>query len=116
MNSIFNYSFSDEIVIKFCYDLKTKIISISFDSYYDLTKEQSVNGHCIFTIKKWEKALSKLWGNDKFESFEDHFGIITEILVLKFENNILEISAINIDNSFVDYKFLNPEIEIKLLS
>lgn len=44
------YSFDDEPISKFCYDLETQKIRVHFRGYYDLIKDAYIDAPCIWFL------------------------------------------------------------------
>lgn len=69
MKKKLDYSFDDEPVSKFCYDLDNNRIEIYFKGFFDLLKEKYVEKPCIWLIENWEEAKSKI-GDDTKAGFK----------------------------------------------
>jgi hypothetical protein len=80
MESKLKFSFDDEHVSKFCYDIDNKTIELYYSSYYDLLNNGGfMDKTCVFTIKNWVSAKSCLGAEERFYDLTRHLGIITII-------------------------------------
>lgn len=60
MEKVLEYSFDDEPVSKFCYDLENKKIEVHFKGYFDLIKDEYIEKYCIWIIENWKEAKCTL--------------------------------------------------------
>lgn len=107
------YTFDDEVISKFCYDIINKKIEIYFEAYYDLNLGESLNQPCILIIENWVNAKSKFVGDAKFHELEKHLGIFSMILSLEEKNDDLEIIVNTINNTYLELIFIKPHILFK---
>ncbi|WP_303318939.1 hypothetical protein Q4Q34_05675 [Flavivirga abyssicola] len=107
-----NYTFDDEIANKFSYDSKNKEIKVYFDNYYKNKVE--FNSPCVLIIKKWNKAFSKLFGDEKFEPLEVYLGVFSIILNMEIRGDELKMSINTMDDRYLELLFVTPKISIKL--
>lgn len=54
------YSFDDEPISKFCYDLETQKIRVHFRGYYDLIKDAYIDAPCIWFLYNWQYVKVEL--------------------------------------------------------
>lgn len=65
------YSFDDEPVIGYYYDLRGRRIEIHFEAYYDLQdNDRYIERPCRFVIENWKEGRSKIGDEPKFEEPE----------------------------------------------
>lgn len=107
------YSFDDEFVTKFCFDMENNKIEIHFRAYYDLVKNERIITPSIWTIENWTKAKSKLSSESIYTELENNLGIISMVLSLEINDTILELTVNTTDNRYVDLMFDNPELNLK---
>jgi len=112
-NKLF-YSFDDEPVSKFCYDISNQRIEVHFTGHYDLQKENNnfITGPCIFIIENWKEAKSKIGDDNKLYPLNNHIGVFSMILFMNFSNNSLEMLVRTIDNRYVTFIFLEPNLSL----
>jgi len=114
MKNKLEYTFDDEVVSKFCYDMDNKKIEVYFANYTDLRKGQRLlETHCIFVIENWVDAKSKIDGGTKFEDLDKHIGIFSMILSLEIKEDDLELYVNTIDNRYMTLLFIKPQINFK---
>lgn len=113
MNNQLNYSFDDEPVVKFCYDIQNKKIEIYFDRYFDLEKNIFVESKCVLIIEKWQNAYSMLSQIEKKHELNRHIGVFSMILYLKSSEEYLEMLVNTLDNRYVTLIFESPEIVLE---
>lgn len=106
------YSFDDEIAIKFCYDIDYKKIKIYFGGYYNTLNNRYVNEPCIWLIENWTEAKSKLSSESTYNDLEKHLGIISLILSVEIKETTLELTVNTIDNRYIDLLFENPYLKL----
>jgi hypothetical protein len=107
------YSFDDEYVTKFCYDIENDKIEIHFRAYYDLVKNERIIKPSKWIIENWTKAKSKLSSESVYTDLGNNLGIISMILSLEINDTILELTVNTIDNRYVDLMFDNPQLNLK---
>ncbi|PQL94858.1 hypothetical protein [Apibacter adventoris] len=116
MENKFNYSFDDEVVSKFCYDIDKKKIITYFTGYTDLIEQKRfLDRQCIFTIENWEKAKSKVGDENRFFDLDKNMGIFSMILYVKLEEGGLEILVNTLDDRYITLIFTNVDINFRIL-
>lgn len=114
MNRELEYTFDDEQVSKFCYDLDTEKVEVYFEGYYDLIKDADVDAPCIWTIEDWEYAKSVLGNEQKRYDMNWHIGIFRLILYMKYnDNQELEMLVETLDNRYVTFFFKDPTLSLR---
>jgi len=114
MKSKLNYSFDDEPVNKFCYDISNKKIEVYFAGYYDLRKENNfVNESCTFVIENWKEAKSKVGDEEKLYDLNRHIGVFSMILTMELKGDELEMLVNTVDNRYVTLFFKDPTLMLK---
>lgn len=113
MNSQLEYSFDDEPVIGFYYDLRGRRIEVHFEGYYNLRdNDRYVDRHCTFVIENWKKGKSKVGDDQTMHDLEKHMGIFTMILYMKVVGNELELFVSTVDGRYVILTFEEPELRL----
>jgi len=111
MEKKLEYSFDDEPVSKFCYDLERKKIEVYFKGYFDVSKDQYLENSCIWSIENWEEAKCTIGNDTKLYDIEEIIGIFSLILYMKFnEDDKLEMYVITVDNRYLTLFFKNPSL------
>jgi hypothetical protein len=114
MEKKLKYSFDDEPVSRFCYDLDSKRIEIYFKRYYDLIKNMYIEKPCAWVIKNWSDAKSRIGDELKLYDLNKHIGIFSLLLYTKYNNEEeLEILINTVDNRYVTMFFKDPELNLK---
>lgn len=113
MGNQLEFSFDDEPVIGFCYDLRNRRIDLRFEAYYDLRdNDRYMEKHCTFTISNWKKGKSKVGDIQVVSDLEKNIGIFTMILYMKMIGNELELFVSTVDGRYVILTFEEPELEL----
>lgn len=113
MENKLEYSFDDEPVSKFCYDMDNKKIEVYFTAYYDLREgENYIELPCVLIIENWEDSKSRIDGEKKFDSLEKHFGIFSMILFMEKKGDDLELYVNTVDNRYMTLLFMKPQISL----
>jgi len=112
MENILEYSFDDEVVNRFCYDIDNKKIEVSFRGYYDLLKNEFIKAPCKWVIENWIEAKSKLNSEAKYDFLEKHLGIFSLVLSLEKTGQNLEVTVNTVDGRYIDLIFINPIIKL----
>jgi hypothetical protein len=108
------YSFDDEPVSKFCYDLDNKKIEVHFRGYSDLIKNTYLDVPCIWIIENWKYAKSRIGDDMKLYDLNQHIGIFSLILYMKYnDGNELEMLVNTVDNRYLTLFFGNPQLNLK---
>ena len=108
------YSFDDEPVSKFCYDIDNKRVETYFKGYYDLNKDAYTEMPCIWIIENWKDAKSKLGDEQKLYDLNKHIGVFSLILYLKYnDDNDLEMLVNTLDNRYITLFFKEPTLSLK---
>jgi hypothetical protein len=113
MDKKLEYTFDDEVVNKFCYDMDKNKIEIHFGGYYDALSGKYVDKPCIWTIENWKEAKSKLSSDSTYTVLEKNLGIISMVLSLEINDTILELTVNTTDNRYIDLLFNNPQLNLK---
>ena len=114
MENKLKYSFDDEPISRFCYD--NKRIEIHFKGHYDLIKDVYVEGGCIWTLKDWIYAKSKIGDEQQLHDLNRHIGVFSLILYMKYnDNNELEMLVSTIDRRYVTLFFKDPKLSLESL-
>lgn len=111
MTNEFKYSFDDEPVRKFSYDLTNKKLEISFSGYYE--GQDLLDKPCIFTIKNWKDSSCKVGDEEKHHPINSQLGIISMILHMKYQNDKLKILVNTLDNRYIELYFEQPQLSLK---
>jgi hypothetical protein len=107
------YSFDDEPVSKFCYDLDNNKIEIYFKGYFDLREDKYIEKACVWYIEDWKEAKSKIGDDTKFYDLTKSVGIFSLILYMKYnEDDVLEILVNTIDNRYFTIFFKEPKLKL----
>ena len=112
MENKLGYSFDDEVVSKFCYDMDNKKIEIYFTSYSDLLKNNYLETPCVWIIENWEDAKSKIGDEINFYELDKHMGVFSMILYINTKGDDLEILVNTIDNRYITLLFVKPQISL----
>lgn len=113
MENKFEYSFEDEPVNKFCYDIDTQKIEVHFSGYYDLVKDEYIEAPCIWIIENWKFAKSTVGDEQKRYDLNNHIGIFSLILYIKYnDDNELEMLVNTIDDRYITLFFKNPQLKL----
>lgn len=114
MKNKLEYSFDDEPISIFCYDLINKKIEIHFKAYFDELKNEYFEIPCVFVIEDWREAKSKVGDEEKLYPLNKHIGVFSMLLYMKYnENNILEILVNTLDNRYITLFFEEPNLYLK---
>ena len=112
MENKFEYSFDDEPVSKFCFDIENKKIEIHFAAYNDLLKNKYIEEPCVFRIENWLDAKSKFRDEEKLYELNKHIGIFQMILFMEQKGNDLELLVNTIDNRIINLIFIKPILSL----
>lgn len=108
------YSFDDEPVSKFCYELECKKIEVHFKGYFDLLKDKYMETPCIWTLENWKEAKCKIGDNAKLYDIDKSIGIFSLILYMKYnEDERLEMLINTVDNRYLTLFFKDPELSLR---
>ena len=110
MNDTFKYSFDDEPVNKFSYDLINKRLEIYFSGYYE--NDSLIEESCVFTIQNWQEAKCKVGDEEKNYSLNNQLGIISIILHMQFDGNTLTMLVNTLDNRYLELCFKEAELSV----
>lgn len=114
MEEKLEYSFDDEPVAKFCYDLSSKQIQIHFKRYYDLVNDKYIETPCIWVLENWEYGKIKLGDEPKLYDISKSIGIFSLILYMKYnDGKELEMLVNTIDNRYITLFFKDPKLSLK---
>lgn len=108
------YSFDDEPVSKFCYDLDNNKIEIYFKGYFDLAEDKYMEKPCIWSLENWKEAKSKIGDDTKFYDLTKNLGIFNLILYMKYnDDDVLEMLVNTVDNRYITLFFKEPILSLK---
>lgn len=110
MENKLEYSFDDEYVDKFCYDMDNRKIEVHLTGYSDLYKR--IDNPCIWVIENWSEAKSKIGDEEKLYPLDKNIGVFSMILYLKYEGNTLELLVNTIDDRYITLFFTDAEIRL----
>jgi hypothetical protein len=114
MENKLEYSFDDEPISMFCYDLDNKKIEVHFKGYYDLIKDVYIEAPCIWVLENWEYAKSRIGDEQTLCDLNKQIGIFSLILYMKFNNNKeLEMLVNTVDNRYFTLFFKNPQLSLR---
>lgn len=112
MKNNLDYSFDDELITSFYYDLVDKEIKLGFEGYFDIKLNLFVEKKCFFTISNWLDAKSQI-NNNKMSTLDKYLGIINMILYMKYnDTEELEMLINTLDNRYTTLFFLHPQINL----
>lgn len=115
MKSMIMYSFDDEPVSKFCYDLDNNILEIYFNGYFDMKDNKYKDKTCVWTIENWKEARIKIGDDSKFYDLTKCLGIFTLILYMKYdEEGLLELLVHTVDDRYITLFFKEPILNFKV--
>lgn len=112
MKNKLNYSFDDEVVSKFCYDMDNKKIEVHFTGYFDLANNKYFDTPCIWVIENWKEAKSKMNSEALYDSLETNMGIFSMILSIETVDKNLKITVNTLDNRYIDLVFIEPNMTL----
>jgi hypothetical protein len=113
MESKLEYSFDDEPISKFCYDLDNKRIQVYFKGYHDLIRGLSIDSPCVWVIENWEDAKLTVGDEQKRCDISKHVGIFSIILYLKYSADAeLEMLVNTVDNRYLTLFFKGPKLNL----
>jgi hypothetical protein len=107
------YSFDDEPVRKFCYDIENNKIEVHFSSCFDNANNQNYDQPCVFVIEKWKEAKSKIGDDEKQYEINKHIGIFSMILYMNWQHEELEMLVSTLDNRYVSLLFKGSKLSLK---
>ena len=108
------YSFDDEPVVKFCYDLENKKIEVHFKGYYDLIRDVYMKIPCTWVLENWVYAKSKVGDEQRLYNLNNQIGIFSLILYMKCnDNKELEMLVLTVDNRYLTIFFKDPELTLR---
>lgn len=111
MENKLGYSFEDEVVSRFSYDMDNKKIEVCFTGYSD-EEERFLDQPCIFSISNWSEAKSKIGDENKLYPLDRNMGVFSMILYIKYEGNTLELLVNTIDDRYITLFFTNAKIKL----
>lgn len=114
MENKLEYSFDDEPVSKFCYDLDNKKIEVHFKGYYDLIKDMYIENPCIWVLENWDYAKSRIGDEQKLYDLNKHIGVFGLILYMKYnDDKELEMLINTVDNRYLTLFFKDPKLNLR---
>jgi len=114
MENKLTYSFDDEPIIKFCYQLNGKKMEVHFNRYYSLNENMYVENRCIWILENWDEAKIMVGDDKKLYDLNKYIGIFSLILYMKFnENEELEMLVNTLDNRYITLFFKRPSFILK---
>ncbi|KAB2916134.1 MAG: hypothetical protein F9K23_08470 [Bacteroidetes bacterium] len=113
MKKKIGYSFDDERVCKFCYDLDNKKIEVHFGGHYDQVKDEYIDAPCIWIIEDWEYAKCMLGDEQKRHDLNKYISIFSLILYMKYnDNKELEMLVNTVDSKYITLFFKSPKLSL----
>lgn len=107
------YSFADEPVSKFCYDLSTQKIEVHFNGHYNLINDAYVNAPCIWVVESWQYAKCMLGDEQKRYDLNKHIGVFSLILYMNYNDDAeLEMLVNTVDNRYITMFFKEPKLSL----
>jgi len=117
MEKFLRYSFDDEYINKFCYDIDKKVIEMHFGGYYDLVGDVYISRACLWVIKDWSDAKIREGNNPIFSDLNKYIGIFSLILYVKYNGDgNLEMLVNTLDNRYVTMLFKNPKLSLEQIT
>lgn len=113
MKKKLDYSFDDEIVSKFCYDMDNKQIDIHFTGYSN-EYERFLDKPCVLSISKWSDAKIKIEPHNKLHMLDNYIGIFSMILYIKCYDDIFEMLVNTIDNRYITIYFIQANVNFTI--
>lgn len=101
------YSFDDQVVSAFFYDMENNRIEVHFESYYDLVKNQLIENPCVLVIEKWKDAMGKLSKDSMFDKLDNHIGVFSLILWMEKQESDLKLTVNTLDGRYIDLHFIS---------
>lgn len=111
MEDTLGYSFDDEPVSKFCYDIDNETLEIHFNGYYNIIRDKYLETPCVWTLHNWDYAKIKIGDDDRRCDLNMHLGIFSLILYMKYNDEMeLEMLVNTVDNRYITLFFRNPTL------
>lgn len=108
------YSFDDEPVSKFYYEIDKNKIEIYFNGYFDINKDMYIEKPCVWTIENWKEAKCKIGNDLKLYNLNNSISIFNLILYMKLnEEFVLEMLVNTLDNRYLTLFFKEPILHLK---
>jgi hypothetical protein len=114
MENQLKYSFDDEIVSKFCYDMDNKKIEVHFNGCFDLQKNEYIERACTLVIENWSDATSRIGDETKFYALDKHMGIFSLILSIERTEEGVQLLVNSVDDRYITLSFKKPQIHVVL--
>ncbi len=119
MENKLEYSFDDEVVSKFCYDMFEKKIDIYFTGYSDTIKNECfLDKNCVLTIENWSSAKSKIDNPNDIYDYKDldvYIGVFSMILHIEKQGEDLYLSVNTINDKYISLLFIKPVVSFKII-
>ena len=106
------YSFDDEPVSIFCYELECKKIVVHFKGYFDILKDKYMETPCVWTMENWNEAKCKIGDDAKLYDIDKSIGIFSLILYMKYYEEELEMLVNTLDNRYITLFFKDPKLKL----
>ena len=114
MEKKLEYSFDDEPVSKFCYDLDNNKIEVHFKGYYDLVKDTYTDAPCIWVLENWEHGKIRIGDESKLCDLNKAIGIFSLILYMKYnDKKELEMLVNTVDNRYLTLFLKDPKLSLR---
>ena len=107
-----DYSFDDESVTKFSYDLVNKRIEIHFIGYFDEIKDKYFDVPCAFIVENWIEAISQIFDYKRSFPLNHNLGIIHSIFYMQFVEERFEMFVETLDKRLVLLIFDKPKLSL----
>ncbi|KLN58890.1 hypothetical protein WH96_20630 [Kiloniella spongiae] len=114
---IIGYGFDDVISDGFHYNERNKVLEIYFDEGGKKVNDEWVSTEkpCKLVIEKWKDAMGRKEGKNIFQCLDDHLGVVSLILGIKYENDRLELDINTTDDRYVTWVFVSPKVRVELV-
>lgn len=114
MKKKLEYSFDDEPVSKFYYDLDNPKIEVHFKGYYDLATDAYIDNACVWVLENWQYAKCVVGNEAKLYDLNTKMGIFRLILYMKYNDlEELEMLVETVDNRYLTMFFKDPILSLK---
>lgn len=112
MENKLGFSFDDEVVSKFCYDMDNNKIEVYFTGYSD-GKERFLDKPCVFSISNWTEAKSKVGDEERLYPLDRNIGVFSLIIYMGYnDDKELEMIVNTVDDRYITLLFKDPKLEL----
>lgn len=118
MKNQIKFSFDDEPVIAFFYEIGNRKMVCYFSGCWDVATRLRISKQCYFSIEDWSRIHCLIGPESERKDFEQSMGIVRLFLLVKYDeiNDILETSVLTVDGRFIELKIHNPKFEMDVLT